>query len=166
MLLNRRGGAIQILQTPTQVTMLNARDHQVRFIHLNVPHTKNPQKSWYGESVGHYENGDTLVVDTIAQNDKTQVDRFGTPHSDQIHVIERYKISADGRGMDVQFTVTDPGAYTMPWSGLTRFARRGAADWDEQICAENNRFVGTVIIAETGEITTNVAIPTDNTPDF
>lgn len=166
MLLNRRGGAIQILQTPTQVTLLNARDSQVRFVYLDVPHSKNPPKTWYGESVGHYENGDTLVVDTIGQNDRTQVDRFGTSHSDQIHVVERYKISADGKAMEVQFTVTDPGAYTMPWSGRARFVRRAAAEWDEQVCAENNRFVGTVIIAATGEITTNVYHPVDETPDF
>jgi hypothetical protein len=163
MLINRRGGSIQFLQTPTQVTILNARDQQMRRIYLNVPHTQNPKKSWYGESVGHYENGDTLVVDTIAQNDKTQIDRFGTPHSDQIHVIERYKISPDGRNMEVQFTVNDPGAFTMPWSARARFVRR-AGEWDEQVCAENNRFVGTVTVD--GKITTDVPIPTDDTPDF
>src|SRR5215471_21394991 len=74
MLLNRRGAAVRILQTPTQVVVLNARDSQVRFVYLNVPHSKTPKASWYGESVGHYENGDTLVVDTIGQNDKTQTD--------------------------------------------------------------------------------------------
>jgi hypothetical protein len=163
MLHNRRGGSVLMLQTPTQITILNARDHQYRIIYLNVPHSKNPKLSWYGESVGHYEGGDTLVVDTIAQNDKTQIDRFGTPHSDQIHVVERFKISPDGRNMEVQFTVNDPGAYTMPWSGRVRYARRGG-DWDEQICAENNRFVGTVTID--GKITTDVPVPTDNTPDF
>ncbi len=107
MLWNRRGGAIQILQTPTQVTILNARDHQVRYIHLNVPHSENPGHSWYGESVGHYEGGDTLVVDTIGQNDKTQIDRFGTTHSDQIHVMERIRLGPDGRSFEVQFTVED-----------------------------------------------------------
>src|SRR6266850_390025 len=112
MILNRRGGAVQILQTPARVTILNARDNQFRSIYLNVPHSKNPKPSWYGESVGHYENGDTLVVDTIAQNDKTQVDRFGTPHSDRIHVVERYRVSPDRRTLEVQFTVDDPGAFT------------------------------------------------------
>jgi len=163
MLLNRRGGAIQMLQTPTQITILNARDHQVRFIYLNVPHSENPGHTWYGESVGHYEGGDTLVVDTIGQNDKTQIDRFGTPHSDRIHVVERYRLSPDRRSMEVQFTVVDPGAYTMPWSAMARFASR-PSNWDEQICAENNRFVGTVTVG--GKITTDVPTPTDASPDF
>jgi hypothetical protein len=163
MLHNRRGGSIQFLQTPTQITILNARDQQARHIYLNVPHSKNPKHSWYGESVGHYEGTDTLVVDTIAQNDKTQIDRFGTTHSDQIHVIERFKLSPDRKNMEVQFTVIDPGAYTMPWSARVRFAQR-AGEWDEQVCAENNRFVGTVTVG--GKIMNEVPLLVDETPDF
>src|SRR5882724_9835629 len=56
--------SMQLLQTPTQVTILYSNDHQVRFIHLNQPHSAPVTPSWYGESVGHYE-GDTLVVDTV-----------------------------------------------------------------------------------------------------
>jgi hypothetical protein len=163
MILNRRGAAVQILQTPTQVLMLNARDSQARFIYLNVPHSKNPGHSWYGESVGHYEGDDTLVVDTIGQNDRTQVDRFGTPHSDQIHVVERYRLSADRMTMDVQFTVDDPGAFTMPWSARAVFAA-SSAPWDEEVCAENNRFIGSVSVD--GKVTKTVTIPTADRPDF
>jgi hypothetical protein len=166
MILNRRGSALEILQTPTQVTIINARDQQTRFIYLNVPHSKNPGPghAWYGESVGHYENGDTLVVDTIGQNNRTQIDRFGTPHSDQIHVIERYKISPDRKSMEVRFTVDDPGAFTTSWSGRARFAAR-RPNWEEEVCAENNRFVGKVTVA--GKIFTNeVPTPTSDKPDF
>lgn len=77
---------VQILQSPTEVTILYQRDQQIRHIHLDVPHSKNPPLSYYGESVGHYE-GDTLVVDTIGLNDKTPVDLYNTPHSDAIHVV-------------------------------------------------------------------------------
>ena len=63
---------------------------------MNVPHSKNPKPSWYGESVGHYE-GDELVVDTIGLNDKTFVDNYRTPHTDQIHVVERFKLIEDGK---------------------------------------------------------------------
>jgi hypothetical protein len=166
MILNRRGSAMEILQTPTQVTMLNARDQQVRFIYLDVPHSKNPGPghAWYGESIGHYESGDTLVVDTIGQNDKTQIDRFGTPHSNQIHVTERYHLSPDRKTMDVQFTVDDPGAFTTSWSGRARFASR-RANWEEEVCAENNRFVGKVTVG--GKLYTNeVPTPVSDHPDF
>jgi hypothetical protein len=166
MLLNRRGSALEILQTPTQVTIINARDQQVRFIYLDVPHSKNPGPghAWYGESVGHYEGGDTLVVDTIGQNDKTQIDRFGTPHSSQIHVSERYHISPDRKTIEVQFTVDDPGAFTTSWSGRARFASR-RANWEEEVCAENNRFVGKVTVG--GKLYTNeVPTPVSAKPDF
>jgi hypothetical protein len=164
MLLNRRGSALQMLQTGHEVIIMNARDQQIRHIYLDVPHAKNPGHSGYGESVGHYEGGDTLVVDTVGQNDLTQVDRFGTPHSDQIHVVERYKLSPDGKTIEVQFTVDDPGAFTMPWSGMARFTRRELR-WEEEICAENNRFVGSVTyrgVVYKG----NVPTPVDLTPDF
>src|SRR6185503_532500 len=62
---------VYFLQTDKQVTIINEGDQQVRRVYLNVAHSKNLKPSWYGESVGHYENGDTLVVDTIGLNDKT-----------------------------------------------------------------------------------------------
>jgi hypothetical protein len=163
MLLNRRGAAVQILQAPDRVLILNARDSQARTIYLNVPHSKTVKRSWYGESVGHYEGGDTLVVDTIGENDKTQVDRFGTPHSDKIRVVERYRIAPDHKTIEVQFTVDDPGAFTVPWSARVRFAA-SRQPWDEEVCAENNRFVGKVTVA--GKITTDVRIPIASAPDF
>ena len=73
------------------------QDFQLRRIYLNVPHSSNPQPSWYGESVGHYENGDTLVVDTIGMNDKTYVDNYRTPHTDKLHVVERFTLARDGQ---------------------------------------------------------------------
>jgi len=54
--------------------------------------------SWYGESVGHYE-GDTLVVDTIGQNTKTYVDNYRTPHSEKLHVTERFHLTNEGKNL-------------------------------------------------------------------
>ena len=67
---------IYFIQTPKEVLIIWRGDHQVRHVYLDVPHTQNPKPSWYGESVGHYENGDTLVIDTIGQNTKTFVDNY------------------------------------------------------------------------------------------
>ena len=160
---NRTHAAIRILQTPTQVTIINARDHQFRVIYLNVPHSVDPGHTWHGESVGHYEGGDTLVVDTIGQNDKTQIDRYGTPHSEKIHVIERIRVSPDRQSLDVEVTVSDPVAFTVPWSALARHTSR-FIEWEEEVCAENNRYVGKVTVD--GVITEDVPIPTETTPDF
>ena len=162
-ILNVRGGVVEFLQTPTQVTIMYAKDQQVRRIYLDVPHSPNPGHSWYGESVGHYEGGDTLVVDTIGLNDKTQIDRFGTTHSDRIHVVERYRVAPDRKTLEVQFTVDDPGAFTTPWSARVRLGARPPR-FDEQVCAENNRFVG--LVFDQGKATISVYTPTASKPDF
>ena len=128
---------IHILQTPTHVTMINEGGPEVRRIWLNVPHAVNPKPTWYGDSVGHYEGGDTLVVDTIGLTTKTFVDPYLTPHTEQLHVIERYKLTDGGKAIDISIYVEDPGAFTTPWNAKQRF-RRIDREWEEDICAENN----------------------------
>jgi hypothetical protein len=103
---------------------------------MDVPHTANPKPSWYGESVGHYE-GDTLVVDTIGLNDKTVVDVYRTPHTEKLHVVERWRMVDGGKAMEVVFTVDDPDAFYEPWTGMRRY-RRVEQEAYEKICAENN----------------------------
>jgi len=131
---------IYFLQDPKEVIIINEGNFEVRHVYLNVPHSKNPKPSWYGESVGHYENGDTLVVDTIGMNDRSFVDNYLTPHTTQLHVVERFKLTEGGRTLQVLITVDDPGAFNTAWSAiqLYRLQRRGNGDWDEDICPENN----------------------------
>jgi hypothetical protein len=130
---------MQMLPSPSgkDITIIYWRDHQARHVYLDVPHSTNPPKTWYGESVGHYE-GDTLVIDTIGLNDKTDTDRFGTPHSDELHVVERYRLSADKQTLEVRFTVEDAKFFTTAWSGRADY-RRDTRGIRELICAENNR---------------------------
>ena len=110
------------VQTQKEVLIVWRGDNQVRHIYMNVPHSAHPKPSWYGESVGHYE-GDTLVVDTIGQNTKTFVDNYRTPHTDQLHVVERFRMIDGGKTMEVDIHVEDPGAFTTPWNAVQRFAR-------------------------------------------
>jgi hypothetical protein len=127
-----------ILQTPEMVTLLYQRNHEVRHIYMNQPHSKNPKPSWFGESVGHYE-GDELVVDTVGFNDKSELDNWGTPHSTDLHVTERYKMTEGGRGkgLRVTFTIDDPKAFNAPWSGVAVY-RQVKGPMIEAVCAENN----------------------------
>jgi hypothetical protein len=78
--------------------------------------------SWFGESIGHYE-GDTLVVDTIGLTTKTFVDNYYTPHTGQLHVVERFRLLDDGDGIEARVHVEDPGAFTTPWDAVQRFRR-------------------------------------------
>ena len=132
---------IFFIQTSNQVVMTWGQDFQLRHVYLNVPHSASPKPSWYGESVGHYENGDTLVVDTIGLNDKTYVDNFRTPHTTQLHVVERFKIVNGGEGLEVKVHVEDPGAFTTPWNAVQRYRRDQREEevpLHEMVCAENN----------------------------
>jgi hypothetical protein len=127
---------IVFLQTPKEVWMLWTEDNQLRRIFMNVPHSAKLKPSWYGESVGHYE-GDTLVIDTIGMNDRTVVDIYRTPHTEKLHVVERWRIVDDGKAMEAVFTVDDPGAFYKPWTAKRRY-RRIEQEFVEKICAENN----------------------------
>jgi hypothetical protein len=140
------------LQTPKEVRIMRAADSQVRRVYLNVPHSANPKPSWYGESVGHYE-GDTLVIDTIALNSKTFVDAYRTPHTERLHVVERWRMIDDRKFMEVVFTVEDPDTYYEPWTGMRRY-RRVEQQFREEICAEGNRMLF------------DYSIPVANAPDF
>jgi len=113
---------LYFLQTPKEVWMIVSSNQQIRRVYLDVPHSTNPKPSWYGESVGHYE-GNTLVIDTIGQNDKTFVDVYRTPHTENLHVVERWRIVDGGRMMEAAFTVEDPDAFYQPWSGMRRYRR-------------------------------------------
>jgi hypothetical protein len=126
------------LQTPKEVTILYSRGPHIRHVYMNVPHSKNPAPTWLGESVGHYE-GDELVIDTIGLNDKTFVDFYHTPHTEKMHVVERYKLLDGGKRMQGIVTVDDPGTFTTKWSGLHYFIKHDLPIADsEVICAENN----------------------------
>ena len=97
---------IEIIQQPHQVTILYSNDGDFRQIRMNQAHPAKVKPSWYGDSVGHYE-GDTLVVDTVGVKigPFASVDQYGTPHTEALHVIERYRlldydatIEAEARG--------------------------------------------------------------------
>jgi hypothetical protein len=132
---------LYFLQTPKEVVMIQQMDQQVRHVYLNVPHSAGVTPSWYGESVGHYE-GDTLVVDTIGLNDGTWIDNYRTPHTAQLHVVERFHLIDGGKVLEVNVHVEDPGAFTTPWDTIQRFDRVEFGPMLEAPCAENNLNVG------------------------
>jgi hypothetical protein len=129
---------VYFIQTPQEVWILWQRDHIVRRIYLNREHTVNPKPRWFGESVGHYENGE-LVIDTIGfvEHQYSFVDNYRTPHTKDLHVVERWKMGDGGNAIEATVTVEDPGAFKAPWSGLVRWTKINRP-MDESACAENN----------------------------
>ena len=174
------GGAILILQQPDKIVILYNYDHQVRHVRLNASHPVHVTPTWFGDSVGHYE-GDTLVIDTVGikVGPFAAVDWYGTPHTEALHVVERYRLIDEeaaqegwerdakenfraqprpnfrGKHLQLQFTVEDAGVFTMPWTATMTYGR-GAGDWAEAVCAENIQwFPGK-----------NAAVPQADKPDF
>jgi hypothetical protein len=153
---------VQFLQTKDRVTIIYQRNHQVRRIWLNRQHSRDFEPSWYGESVGRYEDG-ALVVDTIGlkTHKMSVVDSFGTPHTEQLHVIERYLPYSTPLGKRIQVTVEvdDPGAFTAPWTGTAEYQLdRDVQQFDELVCAENDR--------DFADGSTFGTLPQENKPGF
>ena len=161
---------IQILQQKDEVTILYANDNEVRHVYMNRAHPATVTPSWYGDSVGHYE-GDTLVIDTVGikVGPFAMVDMFGTPHTEALHVVERYRLldyestneSEDlGQNEIIHILVSDQGFARNPnYKGpglLLEFTvedpgvfttswsarityRRPLGSWPEFVCAESTR---------------------------
>jgi len=125
-------------QMRDKVVVINQGGPEIRHVYLNTFHSKDVKPSWYGESVGHYENGDTLVIDTIGISPKSTIDYYRTPHTDQLHVVERWKLAPDAQSVDVTVYVEDPGAFTTPWTGVQRWRRVDRAPLVNVTCNENN----------------------------
>ena len=166
------------VQSPKEVLIIWRGDSQVRHIYMDVAHSANLKPSWYGESVGRYE-GDALVVDTIGLSTKTFVDNYRTPHTEQLHVVERFHMIEGGKKLQVDVRVEDPGAFTTPWNAVQRFAlnhpdpRPSVADSKangtlyESSCAESAAFdhftAGNYGASHATDV---VPVPVADAPDF
>src|SRR6266705_3451131 len=93
----------EFIHTPKYTLMLYEYDHMVRRIYTDGrPIPTDPDLLWMGTSVGHWEGDTTFVVDTAGFNDKTWLDRLGHPHSDQLHVVERFRrVNKDHMELDI-----------------------------------------------------------------
>lgn len=125
----------EIIQGTGRVIMYFEYDHFVREIFTDGRnHPENLDPSWMGHAVGHYE-ADTLVVDTVGFNDKTWLDRVGHPHSDELHLVERFRrLNKDTLQDDL--TIEDPKAYTKPWTAQLIFQLKPEWEIGEFICEE------------------------------
>ena len=128
----------KMIQTPLEIVMLLEDNNPPRQIYTDgrkLP--DNPEPMWMGYSVGKWE-GDILVVDSTGFNERTWLDGFGHPHSESMHIVERFRRTNFGH-MDVEVTIDDPKMYTRPFT--VKFAARLLPDTDtlESVCAENER---------------------------
>jgi hypothetical protein len=129
---------LKLVQTEDLVLLL----HESRTIFRQIftdgrPLPKDPQPTWMGYSIGHWDK-DTFVVETIGQNGKTWLDMRGLPGTESLRVTERFSRPRIGH-MDIEVTIDDPKAYTRPWTAKLAWRLELDTDLIESICEENNR---------------------------
>jgi hypothetical protein len=115
-------GKLRFIQTAEAVYLLDESGPTFRVVWMNAPHPDDPDPQYLGHSIGHYENGDTLVVDTVGVNEKTWLDGVGHPHNDQLHLIERFR-RVDDKTLSYEVIIDDPAAYTKTWTSGRNFTR-------------------------------------------
>jgi hypothetical protein len=126
------------IQTPKVVYMIWQRDHMVRRIYLTDKHSDNVKPSWFGESIGRYENDGTLFIDTIGlQTKNSYIDNFRTPHTEKLHVTESIKLVDNGNRIEAFVKVDDPDTFYEPLYLIQRW-RKVPNPLVETVCAENN----------------------------
>ena len=101
------------------------------------PRPKDLEPTYTGHSTGHWQ-GDTLVVDTVGFNEGSWIEAEGFPHTDKLHLIERFT-RTDFNLLKYEVTVDDPGAYSKPWIGGFNLRWNTGAELFEYVCQENNR---------------------------
>ena len=155
---------MQMIQQPDRIIMLYSGDHELRRVRMNASHPAPLKPSWYGDSIGHYE-GDTLVIDTVGvKTDRPYAmqDLFGTPYTDKLHIVERYRLrdyddvkdaldrnkkenwlfNGDvfsehrGKFLQVSVTIQDEGVFTTPWTATMTYVP-SPNPIAEGVCAEN-----------------------------
>jgi hypothetical protein len=137
---------------------LTGGPHTFRVIYLDGrSHPTNPEPSYFGHSIGWWD-GDTLVIDTVGFNEAAWMERFGMPHTDRLHTIERVT-RTDFNTLKYELTVDDPGAYTRVWtSGYTK-QWNPRSDHFEYVCQENNYGPQMMVGVEHGEVRASAIVP-------
>jgi hypothetical protein len=137
----RVGPVYAIVQGPRMMVEISDDDspgfHQI-YLDGRV-HPKDPMPAWYGHNVGHWE-GDTLVVDRIGFNEQSWLDQESHPHSEKLHVVERYTRPDLGH-LETEITVEDPAVLAKPYTTKRVSDLAPTEDIYEFICPENNRDV-------------------------
>jgi hypothetical protein len=136
---------MEILQQPEHkrtVLLFEGATHIWREIYMDGrahPQGDDLNPTYLGHSVGHWER-DTLVVDIVGFNENSWLDYFGHPHTDLLHVVERFT-RPNKATLHYEAVIDDPGAYSRPWTVAWNIPWRADGELTEYICQENNKYL-------------------------
>lgn len=129
---------IEFVQTPNRIFIFFESQHNWREVWMDgreIPKDGDP--TWMGYSVGRWDGND-LVVDTGNFNDRTWLDPAGHPHSEALHVTERFHRSAYGT-LQITFTIDDPQSYAQPWNMHSTFFLKPKWELGEAYCVAEDQ---------------------------
>ena len=135
--------AIEVLFTPGRVTILGEGDgNRLRRIYTDGrPHPVDPDLTFFGDSIGHWEGG-TLVVDTVGIRPQAYIaltEGVGIPNNGDMHIVERIHLSgADMLEDDLE--ITAPHVLTATWKTSRFYYRQRARKFDivEGVCLDGS----------------------------
>jgi len=125
----------EFLQRDEIILVVYQWNHLIRVVAMDVPQAEPIGPTFLGQSVGHWE-ADTLVIDTIAFNDTTLLDDLGMPHSESLHLTERYRLANDAQRLQLQLTIEDPQTFSKPWQAEFEFRGDAGGRLAEDVCVE------------------------------
>jgi hypothetical protein len=123
----------EILQKPKVIYFVHQLNRLPRRAYLDEPLPTDVDPHYLGYSVAKWD-GNALVIDTNGFDDSTLLDNAGLPHSDALHLTERYELSADGMRLHLRYTIDDPKTFTQTWSGQAQYAKRPGFELTENVC--------------------------------
>lgn len=123
----------RIQQQSNLIAMIFQWNHLDRLIYLDTAHFEAVAPAYLGQSVGKWEGG-TLIVDNTDFNDQTLLDDSGLPHSDALHIVERYVLKNAGKTLEIRFTIEDPQTFSKPWETVLHFKRQSLDVRDDDFC--------------------------------
>ena len=124
----------EILQKPQVLYFVHQLNRLPRRAYFGESLPTDPDPHYLGYSVAHWD-GDTLVIESTGFDDRTLLDNAGLPHSDALHLTERYRLSPDGSRLRLNFIVDDPKTFTQPWSAQVQFVKQPGRELTEEVCA-------------------------------
>jgi hypothetical protein len=124
----------EILQKPKVIYFVHQLNRLPRRAYVDEALPTDVDPHYLGYSVAKWD-GDALVIDSNGFEDGTVLDNAGLPHSDALHVTERYELSKDGKHLHLKLTIDDPKTFTQAWSAQADYVKKPGYELPEDVCA-------------------------------
>ena len=125
----------EILQRDKAVYFVHQVNRLPRRAYFGEKLPVDPDPLYQGYSVARWE-GDTLVIETAGFLEGTLLDDAGLPHSDALHLTERYRLDSDGKGLHARFTIDDPKTFTHSWDAQATYRKLNGYEIPEEVCSD------------------------------